>query len=316
MENSDKLERNIQTIFSEESYRNRAGTVLNPDFEPFEALSILYDKNLGNKEEFVRILLKNTESSQSYLSFKLLLKKKDIGTAFNLLKPTEGLISSSGTEWTWCLKRLYELLDMFIFSEEELNEISERLEQSAKILIPFIKKHLEESEERSNPLGGRSYHSSYVSPLGEFSSVVESCKRLLTANKVKILKEELKGEILQKDIEIVVYKIKQLSLNERHSGALKKLMTRYYEAEDDIDFAMYGGYVRTFLSDLIKEICINLSKNNTKKPSIRAGREDGDYREYLKEIGFLSEREWKFLSSFYGLVSEELNRYFEKIMDH
>jgi hypothetical protein len=66
------------------------------------------------------------------------------------------------------------------------------------------------------------------------------------------------------------------------------------------------GYMRTFLMAFIKKLAKRISKRR-KKVIPKKGNEiqDSDYRNYIKSIELINEKEWKLLNAFYGCYSNK-----------
>jgi len=98
-----------------------------------------------------------------------------------------------------------------------------------------------------------------------------------------------------------------LELGDGIAIAFMKLEQKYYEAEDNNDFAMFGGYIRETLMSLVKSMAQRIAKD---KQEIVKER-DEHYRNYLKSIGMINEGLWRMLSVLYDFLSCGINHNIE-----
>ncbi|MCK4404554.1 MAG: hypothetical protein KAW02_05630 [candidate division Zixibacteria bacterium] len=132
------------------------------------------------------------------------------------------------------------------------------------------------------------------------------CERLRQV-KFQRLKEELKGvstEINQ-DKNQLVRKYKDLTLNTMLVEALENIDAEIEESGSPFNRSKSIAFIRNVYEESVRQVAIVI-RYNTKRP-VSKWTDRGKFGEavtYLKEVGFISTKEEKWLAGFYGLISD------------
>jgi len=192
-----------------------------------------------------------------------------------------------------CLLRLNFLLDNEKFNSREIENLRNQVIELHRLLP---KKHAKLRNEY------------FSSPEISFNHDLRAdIIKKIDMKKAEIIGESYNKDLLKDDLKFVVEKIKEMELGDGIAMAFIKLEEKYYEAKDNRDFAMFGGYIRQTLMGLVKAMALKIAHG--KEEIIK--EKDEHFRNYLKSIGMINEGMWRMLSAFYDFLSIELNHNIE-----
>jgi len=266
-----------------------------------QTLLNIYNREKGKENFILNLSLNQPDPKFSYLGFEFLIRIKQIRKAFEYLEKNLNKIRNQSQQYfreyynlfNKCLLRIKFLLDNEKFNTIEIENLRrETIELTS--LLP--KKHIQ--------LGNVYFSNPEVKFNNDLrAEIIEK----IDMKKACMIDENYNKDLMKDDLNFVIDKIKEMDLGDGIAIAFKKLEEKYYEAKDNSEFAMFGGYIRQTLMGLVKAIALKIAEG---KDEIVKER-DEHYRNYLKKEGLINEGMWRMLSAFYDFLSIELNHNIE-----
>lgn len=296
------LKESVESILRAEEHEiYNDSDIYNIPLKNIKVLLNIYNNEKGMEPLIINLVLNYNNPNYSYLGFEFLIRIKEIKKAFLYLEKNlnkiRGLTQIYFLEhyslFNKYLARLNYLIDDMHFLPKEIEEIRLNTLDLSKLLP---KSH--------NKLKEEYYSNKEVSV--NFELRKEIIKKL-EMKKREAVSNIYDVELSKEDIKSVVEKIRKLELPEGIAMAFKKLEQKYYEAEDENEFAMFGGYIRQTMMGLIKEISLRIAKDKNEIVKER----DEHFRNFLKKEGVINEGLWRMISAFYDFLSCEINHSIE-----
>jgi hypothetical protein len=291
----------VAVLRSEEHEKYSKSDFSNKPLNNIKTLLNIYRKEKGKENIITTILLNSPNPNHSYLGFEFLLRVREIKKAFEYLEKNLNKIRNQNLPYfrdyyylfNKCLLRLNFVIDDEKFNAKEIGNLRNNVIELGRLLP---KKH--------QKLGNDYYSSPEISVNNDLRSDII---KKIDQKKAGLICEDYNSDLLKEDLNFVIEKIKEMELGDTIALAFAKLEERYYEAKDNSDFAMFGGYIRQTLMALVKAIALKAAVG---KEEIIKER-DEHYRNYLKKEGIINEGMWRMLSAFYDFLSIELNHNIE-----
>ncbi len=266
-----------------------------------QTLSNIYKREKGKEHVITSIILNYPYAKYSYLGFEFLIRIKEFRKAYEYLEKNLNRIRGQNSPYfsdyyslfNKCLRRLNLTIIEEKFSPKEIELLRGQVFELNK-LIP--RKH----EKLANE------YFSDPEVLLNNKLRAEIIKKI-DLKKAELIDNNYNKDLLKEDLKFVVDKIKEMELGNGIAMAFTKLEEKYYEAHDNNDFAMYGGYIRETIMSLVKSMAIRIAKD--KKEIVK--ERDEHYRNYLKSAGMINEGLWRMLSALYDFLSCGINHNIE-----
>lgn len=299
---TSKLEDEIEIIFEKERLIHREDIPLYKELDTAIFLSKLYDRYKDKTNLFCDILKKKSSDenflfySANYLAFDLLLRKKQIKKAFELLEIPINLISTDGRHWIRCFIRAIYVTKTFNFTENELKEILICFNH-----IYYNLKRKVEINEKENALLYAGYKDKSINKLIDLHN---QFKEIINSKRMNLLEETLSKEIDEETFEENFKLIDELNLGEDIKGELTKLRENYYLYNNKIDIAKEIAGIRPLFNTIIKRIVKEIYNKNG-APFSDNLKED-EYKNYLYTCPFIGEHaERRLIQGLHGTLSNK-----------
>lgn len=249
-------------------------------------LDQIYNK-IENKDEFIASLIilsqvRDLPKEEVYLSFEFLLRVKEIYLALTLIDDLKEGNAYRNPRIYHCLCRLYYLLNNITFSPEELEELRKVLSN----LLSYFPNYIGMEKNNIRTL------------IYEIINQIDQCK-------LKLVDEELGGEIYYEDIKIIQERIGKYKLDQQLSTSLKQI--KEANPKNDHERAMHSEFLRIFLDTIVEQLSIKISQkySNEVIPKVPKGSEFVRYKSYLSSKNILDENEGRLLNAVHNILSSD-----------
>jgi len=292
----------IESILNAEQHLSIAkGPSMDIYEKPLENINLLmnvYKKAKNNKIKKTIIgTVSNFDSNQYfYLNFEFLIRIREFDIAFESL---ERILSKIKNNQIWH----YEYYRIFNYCIGRLNFLIDYEELNPKEidLLRFYtldsEKFIRHTRSLRIPHGGGT-EVSFNKNLR--TKIIEK----LDLKKLDIVKNLYSLEIFKEDIDKLSKEIKKVGLGDEVALSFRELEKKYSEAVNKVNFAMFGGHIRTTLSELVKKIAKKVESRSRNKIS---GKEDKDYRNYLEKQRIINEGLGRMIKGLYSFLSSKVN---------
>ncbi len=297
-----ELEESINAVLRAEEHeiheKNELFKKPNPNIQ---TLSNIYFSEKGKEHIVVNIISNYPYPKYSYLGFEFLIRVKEFKKAFEYLEKNLNKIRNQNspyfrdyyTLFNISLSRLIYTIEDEKFTVKEIESLRNQIFESSRLLP---KKHQQ--------LSSKYFSDPEISLNNNLRA--EIIKKI-DLKKAELIENNYNNDLLKEDLKFIIEKIREMELGEGIAMAFIKLEEKYYEAKDNNDFAMYGGYIRETIMSLVKSMAIRIAKD---KQEIVKER-DEHYRNYLKTAGMINEGLWRMLSALYDFLSCGINHNIE-----
>ncbi len=277
------------------------GELLKKPNANIQTLLNIYNREKGKEHIVINIIFNYPYPKYSYLGFEFLVRIKEFKKAFVYLEKNLNKIRNQNspyfkdyyTLFNNSFSRLIYTIDEEKFKVMEIESLRNQMSE-ARRLLP--KKHQQLSSE---------YFSDPEISLN--NALRAEIIKKIDLKKAELIENNYNNDLLKEDLKFIIEKIREMELGEGIAMAFIKLEEKYYEARDNNDFAMYGGYIRETIMSLVKSMAIRIAKD--KKEIVK--ERDEHYRNYLKTAGMINEGLWRMLSALYDFLSCGINHNIE-----
>jgi len=297
-----ELRESINAILRAEEHETHSkNDIFNKPNQNTQTLLNVYKREKGKEHIIVSIIFDYPYAKYSYLGFEFLTRIKEFKKAYEYLEKNLNRIRNQNSQYfndyyslfNKCLRRLNLIISEEKFSTKEIELLRGQVFELNRLLP---KKH----EKLANE-----YFSDPEVLLN--NNLRAEIIRKIDLKKAELIENDYNKDLLKEDLKFVVDKIKEMELGNSIAMAFTKLEEKYYEAKDDNDFAMYGGYIRETIMSLVKSMAIRIAKD--KKEVVK--ERDEHFRNYLKSVGMINEGLWRMLSALYDFLSCGINHNIE-----
>ena len=293
-----EIQESINAVLrAEEHEKYEKNDMFNKPNPNIHTLLNIYNREKGKEHVIISLILNYPYPKYSYLGFEFLIRIREFKKSFEYLEKNLNKIRNQNspyfrdyyTLFNSCLSRLCYAVSDEKFNAKQIESLRNQL-MDLNRLLP--KKHQQLSKE-------------YFSDPGILmnNDLMNEIIKKIDLKKSELINNDYNNDLLKEDMKFVVDKIRELELGDGIAIAFMKLEQKYYEAEDNNDFAMFGGYIRETLMSLVKSMAQRIAKD---KQEIVKER-DEHYRNYLKSIGMINEGLWRMLSVLYDFLSCGIN---------
>ncbi len=297
-----ELQESINAVLRAEEHEIHKKNELSKKSNPnIKTLLNIYSREKGKEHIVVNIISNYPYPKYSYLGFEFLIRIKEFKKAFEYLEKNLNKIRNQNSPY------FRDYYTLFNISLSRLLYIIQEEKFSVKDIELLRKEQIDIS--RLLPKKHQSLSSEYFSDpeISLNNNLRAEIIKKIDLKKAELIENNYNNDLLKEDLKFIIEKIREMELGEGIALAFIKLEEKYYEARDNNDFAMYGGYIRETIMSLVKSMAIRIAKD---KQEIVKER-DEHYRNYLKTAGMINEGLWRMLSALYDFLSCGINHNIE-----
>lgn len=271
-------------------------------------LSKFHDSlDASSRAAFVDILLncfsRSSEWSKCSGHLFTCLARIDFTAATNIVLATL-VLDGIGLRTLQCVSNFLKY-DNARLADTQLCELEQKITKTRLLFAEAIK------QPYRRPTGGTNGPTETLSATdlrsSRFAHALEKIRKLIAEIKYERLRENLLQDVnleVNQDKNILAAELARFGFEKELIECLEHVETEFRKADSKFAFKTCSDYSRTFFETLLWQTAAILAKRRNEPIGARKNSA-ASVRDYLKQVGFLTERFHKLCEAFYQFVSDE-----------